>query len=278
TRTIDIVATVVNDPAAGYIVGDCKILPSTVTITGAQSLINSIGSVKAVVDVSNAKEDVVTTCELEVYNTNGKIISKEKLDMSRKSIDVKVSILPTKEVGIEIGHKGNVANGYILTAVEPETDRIVIAGDAYDLEAIEKIVIPADAIDVSGIDKDTLYEIELSKYLPEGIIAEENNIFKVNVRVEALNSKKIYVAPEDIDIINVADGYEAEIISDGINVTISGRDISLAGVVSDSLKPVIDLEGIQEGNHDVEVRFTSPEGCNISGIYRVSVQIVAKEA
>lgn len=278
TKTIDIVATVVNNPAAGYIVGDCKILPSTVTITGAQSIINSIGSVKAVVDINNAKEDVVTTCELEVYNTNGKIISKEKLDMSRKTIDVKVSILPIKEIAIEVGHKGEVANGFVLTGVEPEADKIIIAGDAYELEVIDKIVIPADVIDVSGISEDTLYEIDLNKYLPEGIVTGGDNIFKVNVRVEALNSRKVNIAPEDIAIINVADGYEAEIISEGINVTISGRKVSLEGVTVDSLKPVIDLEGIQEGNHDVEVKLTTPDGCSISGTYRVSVQVVSKEA
>lgn len=276
-KTFDIAASVVNNPGEGFVVGDFQISPSTVTITGAQSLIDSIGSVRTVVDVNGAKEDLTKSCELEVYDNNGKIISKDKLDMSRKSIDVKVTILPTKEVGVKLEHKGNVANGYVLMGVEPVKDKVLIAGDIYELEGLEEITIPADAIDVTGIDKDTIIEVELNKYLPEGIVAPGEAIFEVEVKVEAINSKRIIIDNDDIEVKNLAENYNVEVIGGAIGVNVSGIDAYLNDVNVASLNPSIDLDGIKDGSHEVVVSFTTPNGCSINGVYKVTVRVTATE-
>lgn len=278
TKTFEIAASVVNKPAAGFVVGDFQISPSTVTITGAQSLIDSIESVKTVVDVNGAKEDLTKTCELEVYDRNGKIISKDTLDMSRKSIDVKVTVFTTKEVELKVEHKGNPANGYILTGVEPEQDKLVIAGDIYELEGVDSITIPAEAVDITGIDKDTVIKVELNKYLPAGIITDGKEFIEVNVKVEAIESKRIIIDNEDIEIKNIAEDYTAEITGSAIGVSVSGREIYLNEVSASTLKPSINLEGMQEGVHEVTVELATPNGCNINGVYKVTVNISAKQS
>lgn len=278
TKTFEIAASVVNKPAAGFVVGDFQISPSTVTITGAQSLIDSIESVKTVVDVNGAKEDLTKTCELEVYDRNGKIISKDTLDMSRKSIDVKVTVFTTKEVELKVEHKGNPANGYILTGVEPEQEKLVIAGDIYELEGVDSITIPAEAVDITGIDKDTVIKVELNKYLPAGIITDGKEFIEVNVKVEAIESKRIIIDNEDIEIKNIAEDYTAEITGGAIGVSVSGREIYLNEVSASTLKPSINLEGMQEGVHEVTVELATPNGCNINGVYKVTVNISAKQS
>lgn len=285
TKTFEIEASVVNSPANGYVIGDCQILPSTITITGAQSLIRNIAGVRAVVDVSNAVEDVAKTCKLEVYDGNGKIINQEKLDMSRREIEAKVAVFPVKEVALQLEKNGSYdglytgvpANGYVVTGISADKETVRIAGDKYLLDGIEQIELPKSAIDVSGISQSTTYDINLQEYMPEGVTLVDSSVIAVTVNVEAIVSVRLDVGAGDIAVSNLAEGLKAEITSSTFTAVVTGRGSAVGAVNLETVKPTVDLTGMEEGVHEVEVRFNIPGNCHLNESYKVTVHISSNE-
>lgn len=285
TKTFEIEASVVNNPNNGYVTGGCQILPSTVTITGAQSLVESIAGVRAVVDVSNASEDVETSSKLEVYDANGRILNQEKLDMSRDKIDIKVAILPVKEVpviltkdGVTDGfYSGTPAAGYVVTGISSDTQTVRIAGERELLDTIESIQFPGYVVDINGITENTSYSLNLADYLPEGAVMVDSENITVTVEVEALTSVGINVEANALTINNLGENLTAEITSEAFTAVVTGRNSLLKDVNLETLKPVIDLAGFTEGTHQVEVKFSVPGGCYLNEKYSVTVKLSSNE-
>lgn len=275
TKTFNIDAGINGTVADGYMVGDYQISPSTITITGAESLVNSIGSVSVNASVDGASQDIQTTLKVDVKDTDGKAIALDKLEMSRDDVDVKISVVPTKPIAIRVNGTPSVQNGYQVTSVYVEPESISITGDSGVIGGVSEIVIPARDIALGGAVSNTEVEIDINKYLPSGAKASGNGKIKVIVGIRAFESKSIDVAADAIKIENLSDDYKAT-VNGGITVTVTGSSANLAGVDTAALTPKIDLKDITEGTRDVEVALAVPDGCFIGQSYSVSVTVSKK--
>ncbi len=272
TQNYEVQATMQGTPASGYVVGDYQISPSAITITGAQSIIKKISAVRVNVNVTGATGDIETTGKIEVLDANGKVIPQDKLDMSRKEIDIRVSVLPVKEIEIIHEHAGNPDEGYRLTGFDYETEKIKIAATADKLAQISKLEIPAEAIDITGITEDTTYTVDISKYVPEGVRVVGETGVSITARVERLITKEIELLPENITIENLPQGLEA-VINSGVKVVVRGIAGELAGLNATSLRAKVDGSKLAVGSSDAELIMSIPQGCTLVDRYSVKVDV-----
>lgn len=178
---------------AGLMVGSMVPEQTIIKVTGPVSIVERIKEVKAVVDVTGLPATTVKNCTLKLYDANGDVIDTTYLNYVGKSdgIDVTVSMLNTKTIPLVFSYSGTPTENYRVADVDWKPELIEIAGNSEVLTALTSLRIPAEAINVEGIDQELQLLIDITEYLPSGVILKDEANASVLVIVEVE-----YLAPE----------------------------------------------------------------------------------
>ena len=156
-------------------------------------------------------------------------------------------------------------------------------------------------MDINGKSENYVAKIDLNQYLPNGVrlVTDEANGFdgKVNVTVNIVPivKKEFDVPMENLQVINVPDGYDAEILleSNGnedkqdnkkvtLKVETKGIEHFYEGVEGSSLTGVIDIQDYlsaagqtspAEGVYKMKILFAMPEGISETQIHYADIKI-----
>lgn len=81
--------------------------PGKITVTGPESVVSQIKTAQAVVDISNAEENVATSSPIVLLDADGNEIPQDRLSLNRTSVDVDVEISMGKIGSTEIYYEWN---------------------------------------------------------------------------------------------------------------------------------------------------------------------------
>lgn len=177
----------------GLMVGSMIPEQTIIKVTGPVSIVERIKEVKAVVDVTGLPATSVKNCTLKLYDGDGDPIDTTYLNYVGKSdgIDVTVSMLNTKTIPLLFSYSGTPAENYKVADVDWKPELIEVAGNSEVLTALTSLRIPAEAVNVDGIEEELQLIIDITEYLPSGIILKDEATASVLVIVEVE-----YLAPE----------------------------------------------------------------------------------
>ncbi len=277
TRNYEIEAEEVGDMSSGYTMGNMTVSPTTVEVSAPESVINIIH--KAVVEVDQSKyvENTVVALPIKFYTDSGSVVDiGSYTTLSVDTANVSLSVYSVKDVPIKFQTNGTPADGYELTDVESDIKTVKIAGD--NLNSIDSIMIPGEVIDIDGKKSDVSMSIDISGYLPGGVILYDEDEIKVNVvaKIEQLITRKVSIKTKDIELKNAPEGSVVN-YPDGnsVSVQIKGLEKSFENFDGDSLTPYIDLTGIEIGGETVvAVNLTLPDNLVIVNSPTVKVKVV----
>ena len=178
----------------GLVVGSLIPEQTIIKITGPISLVQRIKTVEAPVDVTGIPVTSVRTCELKLYDGLGGEIDNTYLNYVGKTdgINVTVSMLNTKTVPLRFTYSGTPAENYIVKDISYKPETIEIAGTGSVLSGISRWEVPAEAVNVDGIDDELQLVVDLTEYLPPGVVLKDEEASTVLVIVEVE-----YVEPEE---------------------------------------------------------------------------------
>ena len=126
--------------------------------------------------------------------------------------------------------------------------KVTIYGDTESLGQINYIPV---SIDVANLKTNKNYKVELQK--PVGIKALSVNNVTVSVTLGEVSNKKIDNV--GIEYRNLAEGYTVQgIDKTRVTVTLKGVDSVIKNITSEDVMAYIDLEGLTEGEQEVEVK------------------------
>lgn len=170
----------------GLMVGSMVPEQTIIKVTGPVSIVERIKEVKAVVDVTGLPATSVKNCALKLYDGDGDPIDTTYLNYVGKSdgIDVTVSMLNTKMIPLVFGYSGTPAENYEVSDVDWKPDLIEVAGNSEVLVALTNLRIPEEAVNVDGIDEELQLIVDISEYLPSGVILKDESSASVLVIVE----------------------------------------------------------------------------------------------
>lgn len=178
----------------GLVVGSLIPEQTIIKITGPISLVQRIKTVEAPVDVTGIPVTSVRTCELKLYDGLGGEIDNTYLNYIGKKdgINVTVSMLNTKTVPLRFTYSGTPAENYVVKDISYKPETIEIAGTVSVLSGISRWEVPAEAVNVDGIDDELQLVVDLTEYLPPGVVLKDEEASTVLVIVEVE-----YVEPEE---------------------------------------------------------------------------------
>ncbi len=225
-----------------------------ITVSGAESLVNTVASVRGNVDASRLGEDPTEIiCQLQPVNKEGTVVSGVVL--SQESVTVKSVLSETKKVPVSVDLVDNSSDGMVRKIVVPE--EVAIVGRADILSRIEQI--EAKPVVVTNIQESG--DIDLEFELPEGVNLSDTNEaenLKAQLTVAPVATKTFTYNLSDIELTGVSNRMEYTAPS-GSTVVVSVMDSTdvLARVNKNSIKVSCDVLGLSVGTSTVGIGLNS---------------------
>lgn len=311
TQSFDVKVEMTGTGAAGYVVINDTISPTSIKVTGPSSAVQKIAQVKAVYDISDATSDISDTATVVLYDSEGNVINDPQLELSKQEVRFSASVGYSKTVSIVYQTSGTPAQGYELKGIEAEENTATIYGNSRQVDLVSEIEIPASVLNIDNLYSDKDYKIWLSDYLPDGITVASANYVNVRLIIEKKNdnessnatnnssnngnsnnnessnsnnnsnsnvTSQITLTSQDITINGIAEGSSSSIVlNTPVVVSISGEYSKVNSITPAQLGASIDVTGLSNGTHQIEVKFNLPQGITVSSNYTVTVNINENE-
>ncbi|HAZ90767.1 MAG TPA: hypothetical protein DCX21_02225 [Eubacterium sp.] len=278
TKTHDITVELKGDTAEGYYTDSSlvSISPSTIKISGPEKIVDSIKEVKMIYDVTGENTSITASVTPVFLDADGNVVKKNNLTLSRDTITVRIDMYKVKTVPVKFAYTGVVKDGYKLKTFKSDIDKVRIAGTATELAKITSVDIPATLIDITDLTGAKTYEVNVSQYIPTTVIAvDEKNVANVDVDVEKLKTRNIFVTNSDIKLEGLNTLYNANIKSDGFYLTIRGPEEDVDKVKLSDLSPTINMIGLSSGDYNLSITFNTGNLIEVVGTYKANVSIVS---
>lgn len=277
TNTYAVNVNTTGTPANGYAVASTTTSPTYIKVTGPTSLVEGVASVGVNVDVSGAKGTVNTQSDINMYDSDGNIITNEELEMSSETADVIVEMARTKTVPVVVKTSGTPSQDCVVTGTSLSQTSVVISGQQEALSKIDNITIPSSAVSVDGLSEDKTYTFKLTDYVPSGVKIVSDSRLQITVKISKASTKTVHISSDAIKIENVSSGYNAVIEGTGIDVIISGTGTILENISATDITCNVNAAGLSAGTHSVDVSVSVPDGCSVSGNSSVKLTLSAKQ-
>lgn len=164
--------------AEGHHVSSMEVDPTTIEITGAKSLIDSIHYVKATVTAETGiKESFEQEAQVRILDRD---LNKIDVQSVPETVIVKVQIEEhKKDVPIVLKQVGKPAKDVTIESIKPETDYITLSGPNRVLDDIQQFAVD---VDISKVTKSGTIDVKLTK--PSEITKMSLTTLKVRVKVK----------------------------------------------------------------------------------------------
>lgn len=265
---------VTGEPEEGYVIGDVNTAENIVRISGAESVVSSIKKVTAEVSVSGLSRSINTSVDLKLYDEDGNQIKDFNLTKNISTVAVSAQILETKEVSLAANNYiGEPADGYAVVGdMTLSQQSVLIAGKSANLAALNALEIPPTAMNVDGLTETTEFEVDLNRYLPDGIIladAESAGTIVVTVPIEQMMTRKMELPTNLIEIKNVPEGYKATVGNEIalLSVELYGIYEQVEAITVSDLQATTDFAQYMENQDMTELH---------EGTYRLPLTILCK--
>ena len=244
----------------GYQVGEIKLLPDHIYLQGPESQIGQISSAGIEFSIDGVDSEVAGVAVPRFYDANGKQIDLSKrIEKNADSVDYTMEVLKVKHVPLYFEVSGEVTDGYRHTGIKCDVDTISVAGLDSDVSSFEALTIPGDILKLDDASTDIVKTVDLSKLLPNGIILAGNGRKEVNVTmmVERLEDEVFIVELDYGCYVGDSDEYIYRAEPNRVSVRIRGLREELDRLRVDADDLAIDVTGLEEGSHLLNVEFTT---------------------
>lgn len=234
----------------GYELGEPEMTPETVTVIGSEASLDQIAMVKVFIDVTDLKESITNReLPIAVYDAQGNDLN---VRVEPETVNVSVPVeRPSKKVSLNVATTGELPDDLEIEDMDAESE-IEIFGKKELLNEIEEI--STKEVDLATIEESGAVEVELD--FPEGVTADEDKV-EVELEMEATKTFKklpIEIKGQDESDVTFVKPKEAE-----VDISVTGSDDIVQDVKKQDVKASVELSGLSEGEHDVDIKLEGPD-------------------
>lgn len=236
TRSIPVRGTATGSVAEGYQAGEFSFSPESIEVRGEESRVNQIEYALVTLDEENMSATYSGDLPYAFVTFTGETMDPEGLETDASLIRTTFPVFQLKEVSLSVNilPGGGATKDNVKVEIEPKT--IIVSGAGADVEPLREISLGnVDLSKVLGSDTITI-PINLAPELTNvSGVAEAS----VKVTVEGLSTALLEV--DNIEFINVPEGYTPQKVTQTRQVQIRGAEEAVASVTASQLRIVADL-------------------------------------
>ncbi|MCF0119997.1 MAG: hypothetical protein HUJ65_00040 [Oscillospiraceae bacterium] len=260
----------------GYTAEPVEFDPAFVTVSGPDDIVSTVSKAWVNIQRENLAKTVEEQMAFVLVDENGDEIDSDYLSVSRDKITVRIPILMKKDIALTVNTvygAGATGNNTIIT-VEPSI--VTVTGDSEVLSDLNQISI--GTIDVTKLALAGSYTFPI--VIPNDT-SNVTGVTEAKVEVKVVGVTTMRISATNIQCSNPTAGYDAEIITQSLDVTVRGIEEKLELVTNENIRIVADLSDLG----DTTGSFSVPAKVSIDGVsdvgavgdYKVSVTIVKAE-
>jgi len=274
TRTYPVRLDISGEPAVGYQKGRRNLEPSSVTVSGAASLVSQIEEVRAAMDISGATESIRRDVALIAVDQNGEPVSGVTITPLDVSVTQPIFLQGGyRNVIVRVVTEGQPANGYKLTNITVSPLNVVVFSSDPQLVNDLPGYVETEPVDLTDAvdDIDTYVVINL----PEGVTLVGDQFVLVQVSIAAIEGSLTMSLP--VIPIGLLPIQEAIISPDTVDVILSGPVPILDTMTPDDVRVWVDVTELELGIYQLEPKVdVIPDRIEVEAVLpsTVSVEII----
>ena len=228
--------------------------PSTLTVSGAASVVQSITRANVVVDVTDADSTFVAPVKYVLIDENGEEINQSMLTKSASSVSVSVDVYPTKEIPIATDVAkvlaGQPAAGYVVESVTIQPQSITVAAEESLLESIEELQI--EPISIDGASQSFSTRAAVSTLSGFKSVSADEVYVTVTIAEESVGA---WIENVNVTTVNKGENLILTADNESIRVYVTGPRSAVEALKEAGFVGTVDLNGLAAGTYDLPITF-----------------------
>ena len=251
TRNFPVDLVISGDPAIGYQKGTPSYTPTSVTVSGAASVVDLVTSTQVALDISEADETMDVEIPVLALDANSDPV--EGVLVNPKTISVTQPVYLQggyRNVIVKVLTTGQPANGYKLTNITVSPLNVVVF--ASDPQLVNDLpgFVETDPVDLTGAEDDV--DTFAALQLPEGISVVGDETVLVQVSIAAIEGSLTMDLP--VTPIGLLPTQAAVLSPETVKVILSGPVTVLDSLEPSDLRVIVDLTDLELGTYQLEPR------------------------
>ena len=239
-----------SSPAIGYEAKNPTLDKETATVNGPASLVDQVIGIQAVLDISQAKENIDENLELKAVDENGLIVSG--VSISPEEVNVRMNITQRggyRTVSVKVVTIGQIESGYRLTNIS--SNPLVITVFSTDSDLVKNLpgFIETLPLNLSDASEDMVVSLPLD--LPSGMTVVGESVIKVTVSIAPIQGS-VTLADLPVEIVGLDPQLSAVLSPDRVDIILSGPLRTLDELIPGNVRIFIDFTDSEEGTYQLE--------------------------
>ena len=197
--------------------------PETISITGPSSQLAKIAECAAVCNKEMQLDSsyAVPSDEIKLYSADGATIEMSQFKFDTTSILINIPVLTQKTVDLSVGISGAPSNfNSSFLKFELSADSITLASKSSNVEFPDTFQIGTIMLSELDLGYSKTFTIDTKDF------KNMSNLEAVTVTLDDSNLDKKSFTINDFDVINAPDGYEFNVLTKSLDITVIGpKDI-----------------------------------------------------
>ena len=272
-RDSPVIVKTTGESPKGYTLGEPEVKPQSVYIEGPRSWVSSVSEVVALVNITDITEDINVTVPIKLVDDEGNDV--RGVEKEQNVVDIFIPVYQTKKVPIELQTEGQLPANYEILDISIKPSTIEIKGKKEDLIGINSI--KTKPIDINELidNRNVVLDLEI----PEKVgLTNPNQKVTITLNIDESKTKTFQYTLNDVNIRNLDSqlNVDEEELNKPFEVTIGGSSSKIDLLNKENLTIELDLLGLKEGTHPVNLLVKEEEGITIMSIEPESFNIILK--
>lgn len=272
-KEVPITVDLEGEPKKGFIVGIPITTPLKAHVMLASSMLDSVESVRAKVNIDGADSAVTKEVKLVAYDKDGKEV-QALIDPAVVQVEVPITV-PFKLMPLRIRITGEPQDGYSIASFKQSVDQVSVFGPQDILDKMD--FYDGFTVDVSRLINDKLYEVEIK--LKDNITLLDPK--KVEIDIDVVASETKVISGVTIVMSGLNEDYSAKVThpqAETIDIRVVGAPNLLDALTKDNIQVIGDVSNMAAGVHEVPLTINLPPFLKVEEGQRnsVTVDIVEK--
>ena len=230
----------------GLTLGDTKVDPPSVVITGPKSVVDQVVAARADVQIQPGGIDVDQDVKLVPVDALGNAVSPVDVTPATARVAIPVfSDRQTRTLPVNAILAGTPAAGFEIASITLQPLAVAVAGDADQLTQLVRV--DTAPVPLTGISSDLTTSVQLA--LPTGIVPVGDSVVVVTIKLRPVTATRTFSA--GIRLVGARSDLTYVVAVDHVLVTIGGSVAELDRLSGSSLVVDIDVTGRTSGSADL---------------------------
>lgn len=265
------------EPAIGFRADEPALSQNTVIVTGPESNVNRVRMVRAVVDLSQASDNLSRVLNVQVVDENDAPVDGISVTPDQVTLTQPITQMGGyRNVVIKVITTGQPAVGYRLTNVSVSPPTISVFSNNPQLVESLPGFVETNPLDLTGVKDDV--EVRLPLNLPGGVSVVGEQTVAVQVGVAAIEDS-ITLSGLVIQMVGLPPELVSRLSPTTVDVIISGPVPLLDRLTPEDINVIIDLTNVVAGTYQFAPRVTlSVPELRVESILPSSIEVVVEPA